>query len=31
MERLASKRNLWFAISLIVIIPGLVSLHLSGL
>ena len=31
MDRLASKRNLWFAISLIVIIPGLVSLLFSGL
>ncbi len=31
MEKLASKRNLWFAISLIVIIPGLVSLLFAGL
>ncbi|MDQ3044669.1 MAG: protein translocase subunit SecF [Chloroflexota bacterium] len=31
MDRLASKRYVWFAISLIVIIPGLVSLVLFGL
>ncbi len=31
MERLASKRNLWFTISLIVIVPGVVSLLLNGL
>ena len=31
MERLASKRNLWFTISLIVIIPGLISLLFNGL
>lgn len=31
MEHLARKRNLWFAISLIVIIPGLISLLVSGL
>ncbi len=31
MERLASKRNLWFSISLIVIIPGLISLLFNGL
>jgi preprotein translocase subunit SecF len=31
MTELASKRYLWFAISLIVIIPGLVSLVLFGL
>ena len=30
MTKLASKRRLWFAISLIVIIPGLVSLVLFG-
>jgi preprotein translocase subunit SecF len=31
MTRLASKRNLWFTISLLVIIPGLISLIFSGL
>lgn len=31
MEHLASKRNLWFTISLIIIIPGLISLMFSGL
>lgn len=31
VEHLASRRNLWFAISLIVIIPGLISLIFSGL
>jgi len=31
MNHLASKRNLWFTISLIVIIPGLVALIFSGL
>ena len=31
MTRLASKRKLWFAISLIVIVPGLISLLFSGL
>lgn len=31
MDRLASKRYLWFALSLIAIIPGLVSLILFGL
>jgi preprotein translocase subunit SecF len=31
MTRLASKRKLWFTISLLVIIPGLVSLIFSGL
>jgi preprotein translocase subunit SecF len=31
MEHLASKRKLWFAISLIMVIPGLVSLLLFGL
>jgi preprotein translocase subunit SecF len=31
MEHLASKRKLWFTISLILIIPGLVSLLLFGL
>ena len=31
MEHLASKRNLWFAISLIVLIPGLISLARFGL
>ncbi|MGH2615357.1 MAG: protein translocase subunit SecF [Thermomicrobiales bacterium] len=31
MTRLASKRKLWFAISLLVIIPGLISLLLFGL
>jgi preprotein translocase subunit SecF len=31
MAHLASKRNLWFAISLIIIIPGLISLLFSGL
>jgi len=30
MTTLASRRNLWFAISLIVIVPGLVSLILFG-
>jgi len=31
MNHLASKRNLWFTISLIIIIPGLISLIFSGL
>ncbi|MFT4038085.1 MAG: protein translocase subunit SecF [Thermomicrobiales bacterium] len=31
MEHLASKRKLWFTISLILIIPGLISLILFGL
>src|SRR5215210_4017326 len=31
MTRLASKRKLWFTISLIVIVPGLISLLFSGL
>ena len=31
MTRLASKRKLWFIISLVVIVPGLVSLLVSGL
>src|ERR671912_2959366 len=31
MTHLASKRKLWFTISLLVIIPGLISLILSGL
>jgi preprotein translocase subunit SecF len=31
MTRLASKRKLWFTISLLVIIPGLISLLFSGL
>src|SRR5215217_2028001 len=31
MTRLASKRKLWFTISLIVIVPGLISLIFSGL
>ena len=31
MTRLASKRKLWFIISLVVIVPGLVSLLISGL
>jgi preprotein translocase subunit SecF len=31
MTRLASKRRLWFTISLIVIVPGLISLFFSGL
>ena len=31
MTRLASKRKLWFIISLVIIIPGLVSLLYSGL
>ncbi len=31
MEHLASKRKLWFTISLILIIPGLISLLLFGL
>src|SRR5919106_5176824 len=31
MMHLARKRNLWFAISLAVIIPGLISLVISGL
>jgi preprotein translocase subunit SecF len=31
MTRLASKRKLWFTISLLVIIPGLISLLLFGL
>ncbi|MBW3631488.1 MAG: protein translocase subunit SecF [Chloroflexi bacterium] len=31
MTRLASKRKLWFIISLVIIVPGLVSLLLSGL
>jgi preprotein translocase subunit SecF len=31
MTRLASKRKLWFIISLVVIIPGLISLLFSGL
>lgn len=31
MTRLASKRKLWFAISLMVIVPGLISLLFSGL
>jgi len=30
MTKLASRRNLWFAISLIVIVPGLISLLLFG-
>ena len=31
MEQLASKRNLWFAISLIVMVPGVISLAIFGL
>src|SRR5215207_882502 len=31
MNRLASKRKLWFIISLAVIIPGFISLLVSGL
>jgi len=31
MTRLASKRKLWFTISLVVIVPGLISLLFSGL
>lgn len=31
MTRLASKRKLWFTISLLIIIPGLISLLFSGL
>ncbi len=31
MTRLASKRKLWFTISLLVIVPGLISLFFSGL
>ena len=31
MTRLASKRKLWFIISLLVIVPGLISLLFSGL
>ena len=31
MTQLASKRKLWFTISLLVIIPGLLSLLFSGL
>jgi preprotein translocase subunit SecF len=31
MTRLASKRKLWFTISLLVIIPGIISLIFSGL
>ena len=31
MEHLASKRKLWYTISLIVIVPGLISLILFGL
>ena len=31
MTRLASKRKLWFTISLVVIVPGLISLLVSGL
>ncbi len=31
MEHLASERNLWYAISLIVVVPGLVFLFLFGL
>ncbi|MBL8126398.1 MAG: protein translocase subunit SecF, partial [Chloroflexia bacterium] len=31
MEHLVSKRKLWFTISLILIIPGLISLLLFGL
>ncbi|MGI8476126.1 MAG: protein translocase subunit SecF [Thermomicrobiales bacterium] len=31
MEHLASRRKLWYAISLLVIIPGVVSLLLTGL
>jgi preprotein translocase subunit SecF len=31
MTQLASKRNLWFAISLLVIVPGLISLIFFGL
>jgi preprotein translocase subunit SecF len=31
MTRLASKRKLWFTISLMVIVPGLISLLFSGL
>ncbi len=31
MTRLASKRKLWFIVSLVVIIPGLISLLFSGL
>ena len=31
MTRLASKRKLWFTISLLVIVPGLISLLVSGL
>ena len=31
MTRLASKRRLWFTISLLVIVPGLISLLFSGL
>ena len=31
MTRLASKRKLWFTISLLVIVPGFISLIFSGL
>src|SRR6476620_705467 len=31
MEHLASRRNVWYAISLLVILPGLVSLLTFGL
>jgi preprotein translocase subunit SecF len=31
MEHLASRRKLWYTISLIVILPGLLSLILFGL
>ena len=31
MDHLASKRNLWFAISLVIMVPGLISLVLFGL
>ena len=31
MTELASKRRLWFTISLVVIVPGLISLLFSGL
>src|SRR5262245_27286618 len=31
MTQLASKRKLWFTISLLIIIPGLISLLFSGL
>ena len=31
MEHLVDKRNLWFTISIVVILPGLISLILFGL